>query len=78
MNWLIAVIGLALSVLIIAATVLMMRYREQIRSAAREAESLNVLSNDTRRAIWISDVDHSDTSDSSSSGGGDSGGGSDG
>jgi hypothetical protein len=63
MNWLIAVIGLALSALIIAATVLMMRRREQMRAAAREAESLNVLSNDTRRAIWLSAADHSDTSD---------------
>ena len=70
MNWLIAVIGLALVALIITATVLMMRRREQMRAAAREAESLNVLSNDTRRAFWISAADYSDTSDSSSSGGG--------
>ena len=64
MNWLPAVTGLALAALIITATVLMMRRREQMRAAAREAESLNVLSNDTRDAIWFSTAAHSDTSDS--------------
>lgn len=74
MDWVIAPIGLALVALIITATVLMMRHRAQARAAAREAESLNVLSNDTRRAFWISAADHSDTSDSSSSSGGGDGG----
>ena len=74
MNWLIAVIGLALVALIIAATVLIMRRREQMRVAAREAESLNVLSGDTRRAFWISAADQSDPSDNSSSGGSGDGG----
>lgn len=81
-EWLIAVVGLALVALIITATVLMMRHREQARKAACEAESLNVLSDDTRRAFWYSAADHSSTSDSSSHGdgwsdsAGDSGGGS--
>ncbi len=68
MDWLIAAIGLALVALIITATVLMMRHREQTRTAAREAEPLNVLSNDTRRGFWISRADRSGTSDSFSSG----------
>ena len=81
-DWLITGVGLALVALIITATVLVMRYREQARKAAREAESLIVISDDTRRAFWYSGVDHSSHSDSSSHGGGwsdsggDSGGGS--
>jgi high-affinity Fe2+/Pb2+ permease len=73
-DWIIAAVGLAIVALIIIATVLMMRHRERARIAAREAESLNVLSNDTRRASWCSAADHSDTSDSSSSSGGGDGG----
>jgi hypothetical protein len=75
MNWLNAIIGPALAALIITATVLMMRRREKMRAAGREAESLNVLSDDTRRAIWIAAADHFDASDSAASGAGDSGGG---
>ena len=74
MDWLIAAIGLALVALIITITVLMMRHRKQMRAAAREAESLNVVPNHTRRAFWYSSADHSDPSDSSSSGGGGDGG----
>lgn len=70
----IATITLALSALIVTATGLLMRHRDQARRAGREAESLNVLSNLTRRAFWYSAADHSDISDSSSSDdGGDSG-----
>ena len=74
MDWLFAAIGLVLVAVIITATVLTIRHRKQMRAAAREAESLNVLSNDTRHAFWYSSADHSDTSDSSSSGGGGDGG----
>jgi hypothetical protein len=73
MDLLSAALGLALVVLPITATVLLMRHRKQMRAAAREAESLNVLSNDKRRAFWSSAANHSDTSDSSSGGGGDGG-----
>ena len=73
MDWRIAVITLILTALIITVTVLMMRHREKMRAVAREAESLNVLSNDTRRAFWYSAADRSDPSDSSSSDGGDGG-----
>ncbi len=81
MEWLIPAIVLALVALMITATVLMMRHRERTRAAAREAESLNVLSNDTRRAFWYSAADRSKTSDRSLSGddgdGGDGGDGGD-
>jgi hypothetical protein len=66
MEWLTAAIGLTLVALIITATMLMMRHRAKARAVAREAESLNVLSKETRRAFWSSAADHSDTSDSSS------------
>lgn len=69
MEWLLAGIGLALVGLIIAATVLTIRHREQMRAIAREAEKINVLSNDTRHAYWYSAADRSDDADSSSSSG---------
>jgi hypothetical protein len=69
-DWPIAVLGLGLVALIVTATVLMVRHREQMRAADREAESLNVLSNDTRRAFGTSAADRSKASDSSSSSGG--------
>ena len=73
-EWLVAAFALALVALIITATVLMMRHREQARKAAHEAKSSNVLSNDTRRACGYSVANNSGTSDNSSSGGGDGGG----
>ncbi len=69
-EWLIAASTVALVAIVITAIVLMMRHRERMRKAAREAESLNVLSDDTRRAFWYSSADHSGTSDSSSHDGG--------
>lgn len=78
MDWLIVAIGLAVVAVIIAATVLVLRHREQGRAAGREAEALNVMSNDTRRAFWSSSADHSGGSDSSSSSDGGGGGGGDG
>lgn len=64
MDWISAVIACSLFAAIIMATVLMMRHREQARAASREAESLNVISNDTRRAFWFSSADQADTPDS--------------
>ena len=64
-------IGTALLCMVVFAIVKMMRHRGQMRAAGREAEKLNVISNDKRRSFWSSAAD---TSDSSDAGGGDSGG----
>ncbi len=70
-------IGVGFVVLIFAFTIWMARNRERTRAAAREsvreAEQLNVMSNDTRRASWYSGADHSDHGSESSGGGGDGG-----
>jgi hypothetical protein len=67
MDWISTVVGLTLVALIITATVLMMRHREKTRIAAREAESLNVISDDTRRAFWMSSADRGEIPDDFSS-----------
>ena len=72
MTALISLIGLAIVGLIVAATRGVMRRREEMRRIAQEAEATNVMTDDTRRAMWISGADH-DSGDSSS--GGDGGGG---
>ena len=66
-------ISAALVSMVAFAIVKMMRHREQTRAAGREAEKLNVISNDTRRAFWSSAADTSDSSDAGG-GGGDGGG----
>ncbi|SKB00303.1 hypothetical protein SAMN02745166_03116 [Prosthecobacter debontii] len=68
MDWISTLIGLSLLAVIVSATVLMMRHREQTRLAAREAEALNITSNDTRRSFWYASVDASDTPHPSSDG----------
>ncbi len=64
-------IAIAIVSVVIFATLMVIRHREQTRAAAREAEKLNVISNDTRGGFWNSAAD---TSDSGYSGGGDDGG----
>jgi hypothetical protein len=64
MNGFIALTALAFIGIIISATILMMRHRAEMRAAALEAAALDVLSEDTRRAIRGSLSDHSETSDS--------------
>lgn len=70
-------IGAGFVVLIVGVTIWMAQNRKRTRDAAREsvreAEQLNVMSNDTRRASWYSGADHSDHGSESSGGGGDGG-----
>jgi hypothetical protein len=69
------VVAVCAGVLGLSATVigLMMRHRERGRKIGREAEGLNVTSDDTRRSFWSSSADVS--SSDGDSGGGDGGGG---
>lgn len=58
---------------VIAATIWLFRQRAAAREAAREAEKINVLSNDTRRSFWYSGSDVSGQSGGPSDGGSDGG-----
>lgn len=69
------VIALVFVGLIVTALRKAMHHRAELRRIGREAESLDVLSNDTRRAMWYSAADHdyhpgSDSGGDASTGGG--------
>jgi hypothetical protein len=69
MDWHSPAIGLALVAMIITAIVQIVRHREKMRAAARNAEFMRVIAPDTGRAFWIASASHTGTSDHDASSG---------